>query len=80
MLSCLSAFVTEKGLYCYTRMPFGLKNAPATFLVNEVFKNQLGRNKEAYLDDMIVKSKESKDHVLSERNFMKLSNLSLEEL
>lgn len=60
-----TAFVTEKGLYCYTKMPFGLKNAPATFqrLVNEVFKNQLGRNMEAYIDDMIVKSKESKDHV-----------------
>lgn len=60
-----TAFVTEYGLYSYKVMPFGLKNAPATFqkLVNKVFKDQLGRNIEAYIDDMIVKSKAKEDHV-----------------
>ena len=60
-----TAFVTEKGLYCYQVMPFGLKNAPATFqrLVNTVFADQLSRNMEAYIDDNIVKSKEAADHV-----------------
>ena len=60
-----TAFVTEQGLYCYTVMQFGLKNAPATFqrLVNTVFQEQLGRNIEAYIDDMIVKSKRKDDHL-----------------
>ena len=58
-----TAFVTEQGLYCYNVMPFGLKNAPATFqrLVNTVFETRLSRNLEAYIDDIIVKSK-VKDH------------------
>ena len=45
-------------------MPFGLKNAGATYqrLVNRMFKDQLGRNMEVYVDDMLVKSKTSGDH------------------
>ncbi|XP_056698245.1 uncharacterized protein [Spinacia oleracea] len=60
-----TSFVTEQGLYCYKVMPFGLKNAPATFqrLVNTVFAKQLGRNIKAYIDDMIVKSKQRTDHL-----------------
>jgi hypothetical protein len=52
-------------LYCYTMIPFGLKNAPATFqrMINTVFINQIGRNVEAYIDDMIVKSKLQTDHI-----------------
>ena len=39
-----TAFVTAKGLYCYRVMPFGLKNAGATYqrLINKVFKDQIG--------------------------------------
>src|SRR6187397_1632047 len=46
-------------------MPFGLKNAPATFqrMINTVFINQIGRDIEAYIDDMIVKSKLKTDHL-----------------
>lgn len=59
-----TAFVTDNGLYCYKVMPFGLRNAPATFqrLVKTVFFKQLGRNVEAYIDDMIIKSKLLGDH------------------
>ena len=60
-----TAFVTSQGLYCYRVMPFGLKNAGATYqrLVNLMFKKQIGRNMEVYVDDMLVKSKEEEDHL-----------------
>nr|XP_017250755.1 PREDICTED: uncharacterized protein LOC108221384 [Daucus carota subsp. sativus] len=53
-----TAFITPKGTYAYIKMPFGLKNAGATFqrMVNKVFADQIGRNMEYYVDDMIVKS------------------------
>ena len=46
-------------------MPFGLKNAGATYqrLVNKIFKEQISRNMEVYVDDMLVKSKSSMNHV-----------------
>ena len=39
-------------------MPFGLKNAGATYqrLVDSAFQSQIGRNLEAYVDDMVIKS------------------------
>ena len=60
-----TAFATNQGLFCYTMMPFGLKNAPATFqrMINTVFINQIGRNVEAYIYDMIVKSMFQTDHL-----------------
>ena len=59
------AFVTNQGLYCYKVMPFGLKNAGATYqrLVNQMFKKQIGKNVEVYVNDMLVKSKEEEDHL-----------------
>ena len=46
-------------------MPFGLKNAEATYqrLVNKIFVSQLERNMEAYVDDMLVKSKTISQHI-----------------
>nr|GFB59271.1 reverse transcriptase domain-containing protein [Tanacetum cinerariifolium] len=53
-----TAFHTGHGVYCYTKMPFGLKNAGATYqrLMDKAFKSQMGRNIEVYLDDLVVKS------------------------
>ncbi|XP_071739546.1 uncharacterized protein [Rutidosis leptorrhynchoides] len=55
-----TSFFTRKGIYCYKKMPFGLKNAGATYqrLVDKVFHKQIGRNLEAYVDDMVIKSPE----------------------
>ncbi|GJR21836.1 reverse transcriptase domain-containing protein [Tanacetum coccineum] len=52
-----TAFHTEEGVFCYTKMPFGLKNAGATYqrLVDFAFKDQIGVNLEAYVDDMVIK-------------------------
>ncbi|XP_074347173.1 uncharacterized protein LOC141686005 [Apium graveolens] len=60
-----TSFITDRGLYCYIGMPFGLINAGATcqWLVNMMFENQIGRTTEVYVDDMLVKSKEANDHV-----------------
>jgi len=45
-------------------IPFGLKNAGATYqrLVNKLFKLLIGQTMEVYVDDMIVKSKTEGDH------------------
>ena len=53
-----TAFITPKGTYAYIKMPFDLKNTGATFqrMVNKVFAEQIGRNMECYVDEMIVKS------------------------
>nr|GFC82385.1 reverse transcriptase domain-containing protein [Tanacetum cinerariifolium] len=42
----------------YTKMPFGLKNAGATYqrLMDKEFENQMGRNIEVYVDDLVIKS------------------------
>jgi len=46
-------------------MPFGLKNVGATYqrLMDKVFREQIGKNMEVYVDDMIVKSCEVQRHV-----------------
>ncbi|PKA54365.1 RNA-directed DNA polymerase like [Apostasia shenzhenica] len=60
-----TAFITDFGTYCYNVMPFGLKNASATYqcMIDAVFKDQRGRNFEAYVDDILVKSKTLKGHL-----------------
>ncbi|KAH9714403.1 hypothetical protein KPL71_020650 [Citrus sinensis] len=60
-----TAFITNMGLFCNRVMPFGLKNAGATYqrLVNKIFKPLIGHTMEVYVDDMIIKSKEPMDHV-----------------
>ena len=58
-------FVTSQGLFCYEVMPFGLKNTGATYqrLVNHMFRPQIGRNVEVYVDDMLVKSLDEGKHL-----------------
>ena len=60
-----TAFYTEQGIFCYRVMPFGLKNAGATYqrFVNKIFALQIGKTMEVYIDDMLVKSMEEKDHI-----------------
>ena len=60
-----TSFVTSQGLFCYKVMPFGLKNAGATYqrLVNHMFRLQIGRNVEVYVDDMLVKIQDEEIHL-----------------
>ncbi|XP_073051219.1 uncharacterized protein [Primulina eburnea] len=55
-----ASFVTSGGTFCYIVMPFGLKNAGATYqrLMDKVFEKQLGRNVEVYVDDILGKTRE----------------------
>lgn len=52
------AFVTDHGIYCYTVMSFGLRNAGATYqrMMTKVFADQIGKNLEVYIDDMVDKT------------------------
>nr|GEX88639.1 reverse transcriptase domain-containing protein [Tanacetum cinerariifolium] len=52
-----TAFITSQGIFCYTKMPFSLRNAGATYqrLVDKAFHKQIGRNLEVYVDDLVIK-------------------------
>jgi len=60
-----TSFVTSQGLFCYKVMPFGLKNMSTTYqrLMNKMFAQQIGRNVQVYVDDMLVKSRREEDHL-----------------
>ena len=46
-------------------MPFGLKNAGVTYqqLVSKMFKQQIRKTMEVYVDDMLVKSLKANEHI-----------------
>jgi hypothetical protein len=56
-------FITPFGIFCYTKMAFGLKNRGATYqkCVHTVLESQIGRNVKAYIDDIVVKSEKHGD-------------------
>jgi hypothetical protein len=58
-----TSFITPFGMYCYTTMPFGLRNAGATYQrsMNHVFREHIGRSIEAYVDDIVVKTRKASD-------------------
>ena len=60
-----TSFITPFGMYCYVTMPFGLRNAGATYqrCMLHVFGDHLGRSVEAYVDDIVVKSRKTDDLV-----------------
>ena len=61
-----TAFITPFETYAYTTMSFGLKNAGATYqrAIQLCLTDQLHRNAEAYMDDMVIKSKSHDEFIL----------------
>jgi hypothetical protein len=55
----VTSFITPFGMYCYVTMPFDLRNAGATYqrCMQHVFGEHIGPTVEAYVDDIIVKTK-----------------------
>ena len=60
-----TAFRTPIGNFYYTVMPFGLKNARATYqrTMTAMFHDMMHRKIEDYVDDIVVKSKKREDHL-----------------
>jgi hypothetical protein len=58
-----TSFITPFGMYCYITMPFGLRNAGATYqrCMNHVFGEHISRMVEAYIDDIVVKTRKASD-------------------
>ncbi|KAJ0715809.1 putative nucleotidyltransferase, Ribonuclease H [Helianthus annuus] len=75
-----TAFRTDRGIFCYTKMPFGLRNAGATYqrLMDTVFKSDIGKTVEVYMDDLVIMSHEE-DSMLNniQRTFDSLRNVNL---
>ena len=57
--------ITPHGLYCYNVMSFGLKNTGETYkkMVTRIFQPLIGKSMEVYIDHMLIKAKESPDHI-----------------
>ena len=66
-----TSFITPWGVYNYTVMQFGLKNAGATCMspMTTIFHDMIYKEIEVYVDDVIIKSRESLDHLTHLRKF-----------
>ena len=60
-----TTFVTQWGTFCYKVMPFGLKNAGATYqhAMVDLFHDMIHHENEVYVDDMIARSQTEEEHL-----------------
>ena len=54
-----TAFITPYGPFCFNTMPFGLKNAGATYqrMIQTCLEKQISKTVEAYVDDVVIKTR-----------------------
>ncbi|XP_021990933.1 uncharacterized protein LOC110887663 [Helianthus annuus] len=75
-----TAFRTDKGIICYTKMPFGLRNAGATYqrVMDRVFGEDIGKTVEVYMDDLVIMSQEEETMLANiQCTFDSLRNVNL---
>ena len=72
-----TSFITPWGTYCYKVMPFGLKNANATYqrVATTLLHDLIHKEVEVYVDDIIVKSKDREGHIPALWKFFERSAL-----
>jgi hypothetical protein len=65
----VTSFFTSFGMYCYVTMSFDLRNAGATYqrCMQHVFGDHIGRTVEAYVDDIVVRTRRA-DNLVSDLN------------
>ena len=58
-------FQAPTGNYNYCEMPFGRRNVGSTYqrMVTRMFQSQIDRTMEAYIDDMVIKSRQVEEHL-----------------
>jgi hypothetical protein len=61
----VTSFITPFGMFCYVTMPFGLRNAGATYqqCIQHIFRDHIRRTVEAYAEDIVVKTRKADDLV-----------------
>jgi hypothetical protein len=61
----VTSFITPFGMFCYVTMSFGLRNMGATYqqCMQHVFRDHIGQTVEAYVDDIVVKTRKAVDLV-----------------
>ena len=79
-----TAFVCHRGQYEYTRVPFGLCNAPGHFqsIMNKVLAKHIGKRVMVFLDDVVIYSKDPSQHATDLELVLqdiKAANLTLKE-
>lgn len=59
-----TAFSINNGKFEFTRLPFGLKNAPSIFqrALDDILREHIGKSCYVYIDDIVIFSKNEKDH------------------
>jgi Reverse transcriptase (RNA-dependent DNA polymerase). len=69
---CKTAFSTPDGHFEYQRMPFGLRNAPATFqrMMDQALRGLIGTVCFVYLDDVVIYGQNEKEHNDKLRKFL----------
>nr|GEX58703.1 reverse transcriptase domain-containing protein [Tanacetum cinerariifolium] len=75
-----TTFITSQGIFCYSKMPFGLKNAGATYqrLMDKAFQKQIGQNLEVYVDDLLIKIHTEKEVIKDiEETFKTLREINM---